>query len=70
MAQKEAFAHTDRQHIAVFDIGKTNKKLLIFDHRLTLVDSTYETFEEFHKDGYIHEPIEEAVDWFSTGSGR
>lgn len=64
MDKTEGFTHTNRQCMAVFDIGKTNKKLLIFDHRLELVDSAYETFEEFHQDGYIYEPIEEALDWF------
>jgi L-fuculokinase len=64
MDKTEGFPHTNRQHMAVFDIGKTNKKLLIFDHRLDLVDSAYETFEEFHQDGYIYEPMDEALGWF------
>ncbi|MBI9085530.1 MAG: hypothetical protein JEZ11_18175 [Desulfobacterales bacterium] len=64
MEQTEIFIHTNRQYIAVLDIGKTNKKLLVFDHRMTLVDSVYETFEEFHQDGFIYEPVQEAMDWF------
>jgi L-fuculokinase len=64
MAYSETFVHANQKDIAVLDIGKTNKKLLIFDHQLNLIDSVYETFEEFHQDGFIVEPIEAAMDWF------
>ena len=32
--------------IVVFDIGKTNKKLLVYDPDLRLVDSTFAAFPE------------------------
>jgi L-fuculokinase len=33
-------------HVAVIDVGKTNKKVLVFDRSLKLVDSAYRGFEE------------------------
>lgn len=34
------------EYIAVIDVGKTNKKVLVFDNRLRIVDSAYRAFEE------------------------
>lgn len=53
-----------KQAIAVFDIGKTNKKLLIFDLGMNLLESTHEKFEEYQKDELIYEMVEEAWEWF------
>lgn len=51
-------------HIAVIDIGKTNKKVLIYDDQLKVVDSSYRSFEEVI-DGAVHfEPIEAMTAWF------
>ncbi len=51
-------------HIAVLDVGKTNKKVLVYDDTLSVVDSAYETFEE-RVEGHVHfEPVEEMTAWF------
>ncbi len=53
-----------KYHIAVIDIGKTNKKVLIYDDQLNVVDTAYRTFEEV-VDGNVHfEPIEGMKRWF------
>jgi L-fuculokinase len=49
--------------IAVFDVGKTNKKLIVFDDRLRQVDSAYHTFEEHQQGGVSVEAVREAVEW-------
>lgn len=49
--------------IAVVDIGKTNKKVVVFDERLKAVDSAYCGFEE-KIDGELHvEDLERMSDW-------
>ncbi|MBD3345778.1 MAG: carbohydrate kinase [Chitinivibrionales bacterium] len=53
-----------RYHIAVIDVGKTNKKVLIFDDSLTIVDSVYENFEEKVEEGIHFEAVEEMTRWF------
>jgi sugar (pentulose or hexulose) kinase len=50
--------------IAVFDVGKTNKKLLIYDRDLTLLDSTYRVFPTIELDGLEVEPLEAVEAWF------
>jgi L-fuculokinase len=53
--------------IAVFDVGKTNKKIMIFDGSLTLLDRRYRTFETEMVDGVELEPIEAVREWlFAT----
>jgi sugar (pentulose or hexulose) kinase len=54
----------DTQYIAVFDVGKTNKKLLIYDSSLEIVASTYATFEEFQEDAIFYESLRESAAWF------
>ena len=49
--------------IAVFDVGKTNKKLLIYDRNFSLLDSTYAQFEEFQTSCELHERIQETGQW-------
>ena len=51
-------------YIAVFDVGKTNKKVMIFDDKLELVDSVTENFSEYTEDGVNYERIEEMTEWF------
>jgi sugar (pentulose or hexulose) kinase len=52
------------RHIAVIDIGKTNKKVLIFDENLQLIDSAYQAFDEIIE-GDIHlEQTTAAFTWF------
>ena len=55
-------SQTDKS-IAVFDVGKTNKKLIVFNGRLEQVDSAYHTFEEYQEDGVYIEAVQEAVEW-------
>ncbi|MFW6387887.1 MAG: FGGY-family carbohydrate kinase [bacterium] len=52
--------------IAVLDVGKTNKKLLIFDDTLTLLDSTYRTFPPKERDGIPVEDLDGLMSWFYT----
>lgn len=60
----ESFSNSRRRYLAVIDIGKTNKKLLVYDYELNRVDSVSETFEEFHENGLIHEPVRDALNWY------
>lgn len=50
-------------YIAVIDIGKTNKKVLIFDRDLTLQDSVYRGIEEYEEDGVRYENVTETWQW-------
>ncbi len=52
------------KRIAVIDIGKTNKKVLIFDENLRILDSAYKSFEEFVEGNIHYERVEEAFAWF------
>ncbi len=50
--------------IAVFDIGKTNKKLLLFDYNLRLVSETETRFsEQVDDDGFECDNIDEIEKW-------
>jgi sugar (pentulose or hexulose) kinase len=46
---------------AVIDIGKTNKKVLIFDDSLQIVDRVSRQIGEVEKDGLPVEPVEEII---------
>ncbi len=50
--------------IAVLDIGKTNKKTVIFDENLKQVHSEYKNFPGREIDGLQTEDAEEAFNWF------
>jgi L-fuculokinase len=50
--------------IAVFDVGKTNKKLLIYNSDLKIVDSVYIQLEEVPQGTEIHERLAETSEWF------
>jgi sugar (pentulose or hexulose) kinase len=52
-------------HIAVIDVGKTNKKVLVFDDRLRVVDSAYRSFDEYEEEGVHYEDVENAFAWFT-----
>lgn len=57
--------------IAVFDIGKTNKKVLLFDHHLSLVYQEEEKFEEIlDDDGFACDDIEKIEKWMQEAVGR
>jgi len=50
--------------IAIFDIGKTNKKILLFDSRLKLVSQSEEIFAEItDEDGFSCDDIEKIEAW-------
>jgi len=50
--------------IAVFDIGKTNKKIIIFNYNLKLVSETEQRFSEIKDDdGFASEDIELLEKW-------
>jgi L-fuculokinase len=63
MARTTDNALGDTKSIAVFDVGKTNKKLLVFNHRLELLDAAYHTFDQYDKDGVQIEAVEETSAW-------
>ena len=50
--------------IAVFDVGKTNKKVLVYNERLELLDSVYKVFPVEEQNGVEVEPIEDVETWF------
>jgi sugar (pentulose or hexulose) kinase len=49
--------------IAVIDVGKTNKKILVFDSKLKIADSAYKSFDEYVEDGVHYESVEAASKW-------
>ncbi len=51
------------RYVAVFDVGKTNKKVLIYDEQLQLVDSAYQSFEEYVENDIHFEDIEGMTAW-------
>ncbi len=51
-------------YIAVFDAGKTNKKTLIFDLQLNLIDNVSRPFPEKIENGLQVEDIEAIEEWF------
>ena len=53
-------------YIAVVDVGKTNKKVLIYDLSLKCVDSVYKNFEEFEEAGIIYEDLENMTLWIKN----
>jgi glycerol kinase len=53
-----------KEVIAVFDIGKTNKKFLLFDKNLKVVYSSEQNFKEIKDDdGYICDDIDQIENW-------
>ncbi len=53
-----------KYHLAVLDVGKTNKKVLIYDQELKLVDSEFRVFEEKTSAGIIFDDVEGLWEWF------
>lgn len=49
---------------AVFDIGKTNKKIAIFDEKLKIIHKESVQMGEKNVDGFLADPVEEMGDWF------
>jgi len=57
--------------IAIFDIGKTNKKLLLFDTGLNLLSETEEKFPAIRdEDGFECDNIDLIEKWIRESSGR
>ena len=54
----------ERYCTAVFDVGKTNKKLLIFDSELKILDEAYRVFPEIQRDGVTYDDVEAIEGWF------
>ena len=56
-----------KKKIAVLDVGKTNKKLLVFDEKLNVLDSIYKNIPA-DESGPVHfEMIDEISEWFLDG---
>ena len=53
----------ENYHIAVFDIGKTNKKLLIYDPNLNILKTQKIKIEEFSDKTFNHDNIPEIEKW-------
>ncbi len=53
-------------YLAVIDIGKTHKKVLIFDQNLNIKDSSFKIFEEYQKEGIIYEDLESMTLWITA----
>lgn len=49
--------------VAVFDIGKTNKKIMVYDPDLKLLEKQTKNFESRIVDGVELEPIDEVREW-------
>ena len=54
----------ENYHIAVLDIGKTNKKVFIYNSQLTLIDSAYQSFPEIKTDEFQSDDVEGIFRWF------
>lgn len=54
-------------YVAVFDVGKTNKKLCIFDERMQLVDSYYDSFPAIEETAEHHEQTPATTEWLLNG---
>ena len=53
--------------IAVLDIGKTNKKLVIYDNNIKQIDSIYSSFPTIKNEDLDVEDIEGINTWFIEG---
>ena len=49
--------------IAVLDVGKTNKKVLIYDLKFNVLESSKESFPEVEKDGLQLEQPDAVFNW-------
>ena len=56
-----------KKTIAVFDVGKTNKKVLLFDEQLNLVYQEEENFKEVKDDdGFDRDDMENFLQWMNS----
>lgn len=56
--------------VAVVDIGKTNKKIHIYDRNLEMIDSCSTSFEPFIRDGVSFERTDELMEWLLDNLSR
>jgi sugar (pentulose or hexulose) kinase len=55
----------------IFDIGKTNKKLFLFDENLSEIKHEYIRFEEIpDEDGFLSEDLPSLVKWIRESADR
>lgn len=53
-----------KHYIAVLDIGKTNKKILIYDETFTIIEEVKQKFPESAGEGGLrHDPLDEIQTW-------
>ena len=50
-------------HIAVLDIGKTNKKIIVFDVHLSIVEEKFTRIPEIEKGGILYDDLESLKRW-------
>jgi len=50
-------------HIAVLDIGKTNKKILIFDEHLSILDEKFTRIPEIEQEGLLLDDVNTLKQW-------
>jgi len=50
-------------HIAVLDIGKTNKKILIFDSELRIVEEKFTRIPEIEEEGILYDDVDRLKKW-------
>ncbi len=56
-----------KETIAVFDVGKTNKKIFLFDKQLNIIESNEEKFENVtDEDGFECDDIEKIEQWVAS----
>ncbi len=53
----------ENYHIAVIDIGKTHKKILIYDPQLRIVDTEFIRIPEIVEDDVLYDDLEELKKW-------
>ncbi len=57
-----------KETVLIFDIGKTNKKILLFDLQLNLIHEEEQIFEETSDDdGFLGDDIEKIESWILEG---
>ena len=53
----------ENYHIAVIDVGKTNKKILIYDHQLRMVDEEFVRIPEIEDGEVLFDDIDRLKEW-------
>jgi len=56
-------------HIAVLDIGKTNKKILIFNEDLKIVEEKFIQIPEIEEDGILYDDVDRLKEWIINTLG-